>query len=223
MISVVVPTYNEAGNIPEFLDRINSSLRDYDSEVVVVDDNSPDGTSEVAREYSEQNGYSTDVIVREKERGLCGAVLRGVEEAKHDIICVMDADLQHPPEKIPDLVQKIEEGYDVVVGSRYVEGGEASFAAFRKMVSRGASYLARAFLPVSGVKDPMSGFFAAKKETFPSDVKHGSGFKVLLEVLCSNDVEVVEVPISFAERKEGESNLSWKGAVQYLRRLVSLI
>lgn len=221
MTSVVVATYNEVENVRELLDRINGSLKDV--EVIIVDDDSPDGTSKVARKHSEERGYDTKVIVRENKRGLCGAVLKGVEEAGDDIICVMDGGLQHPPEKIPDLADEIRKGADIAVGSRYTEGGDEDFSLTRKVISRGAAYLARLLLPTKKIKDPVSGFFAARKKVFSEDIEHQEGYKILLEILSQGDFEATEVPYEFEKRGSGESSFGLKTAFLYIRRLASLM
>ena len=161
MLSIVVPTYNEKENIPELIKRIFKVLgeNNIDGEVVIVDDNSPDGTAKVAEELSKD--YNVQVIVRKDERGLSSAAIRGMEDAKGEILCVIDADLSHPPEVIPDMLKQITEGkVELVIGSRRVAGGGIeNWPMKRKVVSKCASLIAR---PLTKVKDPMSGFFMLK-------------------------------------------------------------
>lgn len=223
--SIVVPTFNERGNLPELVERIDSILRskEYDYEIVVVDDDSPDGTWEVATKYSEN--YPIKVIRRREERGLATAALRGIKESKHDFVAVMDADLQHPPEKIPELISELENGADIAIGSRYVEGGsEGDFGILRKAISRGADFLARTiFRKVRKVNDIQSGFFAVRKEIIrPSDLDP-KGYKILLEILIKANYErVSEVGYEFGDRKAGESKLGFGAVKNYLRHLISL-
>ena len=120
-VSVVVPTYNEAENIKKLVPLLDSILKDYNYEIIIVDDNSPDGTAEVAKKLAEQ--YPVKVLVREKKLGLASAILCGFMNANGDVLGVIDADLQHPPELLGEMAKKIEDGYDIVIASRYVEGG----------------------------------------------------------------------------------------------------
>lgn len=224
MPSIIVPTYKEANNIPELFQRLDDVLQSEESEIIVVDDDSPDRTYRVAEGESDNVDCSVKVIRRTEERGLSSAVMRGVVESNCDIVCVMDADLQHPPEKVPQLVAEIENGHDVAIGSRYVEGGDTEFTFFRRMVSKGATYLARTFLPLDGARDPVSGFFATKREMFDHPkIRRGRGFKILLEVLSLNNCDVAEVPISFNERHKGKSSLGGNTIYRYIKRLLSLL
>ncbi|MFB6218002.1 MAG: polyprenol monophosphomannose synthase, partial [Halobacteriaceae archaeon] len=161
-LSVIVPTYNERENIGPLLERIDATL-DSEYEVVVVDDDSPDGTWEVAREHADE--YPVRVVRRREESGLATAVVRGIEEATYDVLVVMDADLQHPPETIPDLLAALEDGADIAVGSRLVEGGGMpDFGPHRRLISYGANLVARILLrEVRGVRDLQSGFFAFRR------------------------------------------------------------
>jgi dolichol-phosphate mannosyltransferase len=164
-LSIIVPTYNEAENIGELIERIETSLKGLDFEVIVVDDSSPDGTAEIAEELG--RAYrNVKVIKRPRKMGLASAALEGMREAKYRLIAVMDADLQHPPELLPKLLERAKEGYDIVIASRYVEGGGVEGWSFwRRLISRGATLLAHTLLPKTrGVKDPMSGFFCVQKK-----------------------------------------------------------
>jgi len=120
-VSVVVPTYNEAENIKKLVPLLDSVLKDYDHEIIIVDDNSPDGTAKVAKKLAEQ--YPVKILKREKKLGLASAILYGFMNANGDVLGVIDADLQHPPELLGEMAKKIEDGYDIVIASRYVEGG----------------------------------------------------------------------------------------------------
>ena len=120
-LSIIIPTYNEKDNIIPLVEQIDHALANYDYEIVFVDDNSADGTAELARSLSSK--YPIEVVVRRNERGLASAVVEGIRHATGQYIGVMDADLQHPPEILPNLMQKVRSGVDIAVASRYVEGG----------------------------------------------------------------------------------------------------
>lgn len=219
-VSIVIPTYNERENIPILVERLAKALRDYDYEIIIVDDNSPDGTAEVARELSEK--YPIRVFVREKKLGLGTAVLYGFSKAQGDVFVVMDADLQHPPEIIPKLLEKIKTA-DIAIASRYVKGGQAKgLSGMRKVISHGARFLSYLFIPRTlKVKDPMSGFFAVKKEVVENVKMRGIGYKILVEILAKGKwKKVAEVPFVFEPRKYGASKLSKKEITNYLKQLL---
>ncbi|KXA92747.1 hypothetical protein AKJ64_02350 [candidate division MSBL1 archaeon SCGC-AAA259E17] len=224
MVSIIVPTYNERENLTPLLERIESTLgSSEDYEVIVVDDDSPDKTWEKARELS--GDYPIKVVRRKKERGLGTAVVCGLKESNHDVVVVMDADLQHPPEKIPELVSEIKEGKDIAIGSRFVKGGDkGDFGFFRSIMSRGADFLARTlFRKTRGVKDIQSGFFALRKEIVKGADLDPIGYKILLEILVQTDYdEVSEVGYKFGQRKSGESKLGLGSILNYLRHIWSL-
>lgn len=225
-VSVIVPTYHEADNIEPLTWAVFEALNAHkiEGEIIFVDDNSKDGTIEKVKELSER-GYHVSVIVRTNARGLSSAVLRGFEAAQERILVVMDADLQHPPEFLPDIINPLITGKsDFVIGSRYVAGGQiGEWSLLRKIISLGASALA---MPLArGMKDPMAGFFGIRKELF---LAHKSqinpiGFKIGLELLVKCTPEYPqEVPITFSQRKMGASKLKLTTQIQYLRQLVSL-
>jgi len=222
-LSIIVPTYNEAQNIPELFKRIEESLRGVPHEIVVVDDDSPDGTASLARALG---GEKVKVYKRDRRMGLTSAVLDGVKLAESDLIAVMDADLQHPPELLPKMLEKIEEGHDIVIASRYVEGGGVrGWSPIRRLISRGAVALAHLLLPkTKSVKDPISGFFLVKRAIMRDlKVANPSGFKVLLEVLAKASYgSVAEVPYVFEARRAGKSKLNLKEVVNYIPFLLKL-
>lgn len=220
--SVVVPTYREAQNLGELTDRL-SKLRDrFEAfELIVVDDNSGDGTEEWHAQLSEEKKAWVRLIVRRNERGLSTAVLRGFEEAQFSSLVVMDADLSHPPEKVPEICKQLHSGdTDFVIGSRYVSGGEVEegWTAFRWVNSKVATLLAR---PFTSAKDPMSGFFALRRESFLQAKELSPiGYKIGLELIVKSDLKNVrEVPIFFADRKRGQSKLNLKEQLNYIRHL----
>ena len=191
-LSIVVPTYNERENIPLLVEKIDNILKGTDFELIVVDDDSPDETWKVAEELSKKYPF-IKVIRRINERDLSTAVLRGFEEAEGEVFAVMDADLQHPPEKLKDMLEKMEKA-DVVVGSRYIEGGEIEeWGLIRKFYSRFATLLAHIFVPRSRLlKDPMSGFFMFKREVIEGIELNPIGYKILLEILAKGKYKRVE-------------------------------
>jgi len=209
-----VPTYNEKENLDELVRRVQQacSSAGLSAELVIVDDNSPDGTGARAEEIAKSENLK--VVHRSGKLGLSSAVLEGFKAASGSILVVMDADLSHPPEKIPEMVSKIESGEaDVVVGSRYVRGGSVENWPFtRRIISKGATLLARW---LTKVKDPMSGFFALKRSVIDGVPLDPVGYKIGLEILVKGKyAKVAEVPIHFADRKAGKSKL---GGGEYLR------
>ncbi|MDK2915437.1 MAG: dolichol-phosphate mannosyltransferase [Thermococcaceae archaeon] len=223
-VSVIIPTYNERENLEELFDRIKRALEGYDYEIIVVDDDSPDKTWELAQTLSEK--YPVKVIRRIEEKGLSSAVIRGFREATGDVFVVMDADLQHPPEKIPELLKAIENGADVAIASRYVPGGKVeNWYWYRKLISRGAIMVGRLALPrIRGVKDPVSGFFALRREVVEGVELNPVGFKILLEILVKGKYSrVEEVPFTFGLRKAGESKLGGKTILSYIKHVYRLM
>jgi len=224
MLSIVVPTYREAENIHPLVQRIRAALDPLGGyEIVFVDDNSNDGT-EARVDEVRQAGAPVRLIVRKHERGLSSAVMRGFREARGDLLLCMDADMSHPPEAIPMMLRALEQNNaDLVVGSRYVPGGEVEkgWGAYRWLNSLVALWLAR---PLSRVRDSGAGFFLVPRRIFEQgDNLNPIGYKTLLEISvkcpCRN---VVEVPIQFADRKFGESKLSLREQILYLLHLKRL-
>jgi dolichol-phosphate mannosyltransferase len=217
---VIIPTYREAANLPELARRIYDAVKEADisTEIVVVDDDSQDGTDTVCKELSDR--YPVRLITRFSERGLSSAVIHGIRESRSEYVLVMDADLSHPPEDIPRFLQYLREGADFVVGSRYVDGGstDASWSVFRWLNSQIATLLARG---LTDIKDPMAGFFA-----FPRRILKAAppllplGYKIGLEILVKGNCrKVIEIPIAFSDRTRGESKLSFRQQLYYLRHL----
>ena len=211
-LSLIVPTYNESENIVELVDRIEK-LRDFISlEVIIVDDNSPDGTDKIAEFLNHKYG-NIKVCRRSEKGGLSSAVLHGFENATAGILAVMDADMQHPPEVLPKLFSKLSEGCDLVVASRYVDGGGVvDWPSHRIILSRGAIMLAHMFLPKTRqIKDATSGCFVVRRDVMNGVKFDTIGFKLLLEILarCSLN-KVAEVPYKFTNRHNGNSNLNLK-------------
>jgi dolichol-phosphate mannosyltransferase len=223
-VTVVLPTYNERDTLPVLLRRLGEvASRDrLDCEAVVVDDSSPDGTAEAARRAGVELRHTLPVTVvsRPGKAGLASAVLEGVRRGRGDVIVIMDSDLSHPPDVLPRLLDAIAAGADIAVGSRYASGGGIDrWPAARRMLSWGATWLARFLLRVP-VRDPMSGFFAARREVFEGMQFEGRGYKLLLEILTRQTaVRVREVPYRFTDRAGGRSKLGASEVLTFVRLL----
>lgn len=226
--SLVVPTYNEAKNV-ENLVRILSNLLDEvlpeRYELIIVDDNSPDRTWEVAQALMPRYPQLR-VMRREAEKGLSTAVIRGWQAAQGEVLGVIDGDLQHPPETLLQLLQTIKEGADFSIASRNVEGGGVStWSVVRRFLSRGAQLLGLVILPgvVGRVSDPMSGYFMVRRSAIADRLLSPLGYKISLEVLGRGNIrQIAEVGYVFQERQEGESKVTWKQYVEYIRHLIRL-
>ncbi|TCD69308.1 dolichol-P-mannose synthesis [Steccherinum ochraceum] len=229
--SVIVPAYKENGNIRPLVTRIYNALRQYDSpvpadqvEVIIVDDNSRDGSVENVQSL-QQEGYNVRIIVRTTERGLSSAVVRGFQEAVGDNMLCMDADLQHPPEYVPSMLAAMSPSATFVLGTRYAKGVEMDkdWPLYRRVISSGARLLA---LPLTTASDPMSGFFGVRKEAFlKARNLNSQGFKIALDLLIKAHIApqaIAEVPFSFGVRAEGESKLTGKVMIKYLEQLAEL-
>lgn len=222
-LSLISPTFNEKENITPLVERVHKALSKYSYELIVVDDNSPDGTSELAKSLSSK--YPLKVIVRTSERGLASAVVAGFDQATGEVLGVIDADLQHPPEEIPALLEAIRGGADVAIASRYVEGGNIEgWSTKRAIISKGAKLLATILLPSTReIKDPLAGFFLFKRKVIDSAVLTPTGYKILLEVLVrGNASQIAEVPYTFKERERGKSNLTIREQLNFLKHLSRL-
>ena len=223
-VSVIVPTFKEGENLPVLIPRIGAALDSANlrGEIIIVDDNSPDNTPSVCAELA--HTYPVKLLVRTTERGLSSAVVHGLRHASGDTLLVMDADLSHPPEKIPEMVAMLNSGgVDFVIGSRYVRGGTTAddWGLFRWLNSKVATVLA---WPLTSAADPMAGFFAIRRTTFESGMHLDPiGYKIALELIvkcaCRN---VREVPIMFHNRLHGTSKLTFKEQVNYIRHLKRL-
>lgn len=215
LVSIIIPTYNEIKNITLLLSGLEESLKDIPYEVVIVDDNSPDGCGKKAEELISH--YPLTVVHRERRLGLASAVLKGFEVAGGDILGCMDADLSHPPEVIPRLIAAIrEEGLDMAVASRLVEGGgvAGNWPQYRKINSYIATLLAK---PLTPVKDSMSGCFLLKKDVIENVKLTPQGYKIGLEILVKGNCQKVkEVPFVFNNRVNGKSKMSFRIQMEYL-------
>lgn len=226
-LSVVVPTRNEAGNVHFLVQRLRSTLAEVSFEIWVVDD-SDDTTPRLLRELASKDRRLRVIHRRPSERagGLSTAVVRGLSKAKGRLVCVMDGDLQHPPEAIPGLLAAERAGADVVVASRYLPGGSRAGlgGGFRRLVSRAATLLARTlFAEARASTDPLAGFFLCRASLLTGLEFRPVGFKILLELLvCSEGASVVDVPFAFQARGAGESKATAAQGWMYLSHLWSL-
>jgi dolichol-phosphate mannosyltransferase len=220
----VVPTYNEKENVNQLVERLGKALAGRKYEIVFVDDNSKDGTAEAAKALTKR--YPVRVLVRKTERGLASAVVHGFNNTTSDVIGVIDADLQHPPEVVADLLKAIDDGADVAIGSRYVKGGGCEgWSLTRRIISKGAIFLSHICLPrIRRIHDPVAGFFMLKRNVITGADLRPTGYKILLEILIAGKYEkVTEVPFIFKVREKGESKLSSKTQIDYLKHLNSLM
>ncbi|MEM4520790.1 MAG: glycosyltransferase family 2 protein [Candidatus Bathyarchaeia archaeon] len=225
-VSVIIPTYNEADNISrliaDLIRHLENNFKDF--EIIVVDDNSPDETWRIVEEESKKD-CRVRLIRRINIRGLGSAIVDGLRDSMGDYIIVMDADFQHPPNIVPQLVYKaIETGADIVVASRYAKGGKTEgWSMTRKIISLGALLLAHLLICESRrTKDPISGFFLVKKGLNFSALR-GKGCKALLEILVANPrAKVIDLPYTFTRRASGKSKLKFMGIIDYIVQILWL-
>jgi dolichol-phosphate mannosyltransferase len=221
IISIVSPTYNESENIRLLVKRISQVMSNREYEIIVVDDNSPDGTEKVAKDLSKE--YPVRTLVRNGKLGLASAILTGFDHARGNIIGVIDADLQHPPEYLLKFVKAIEQNdCDIAIGSRYTKGGGIEgWSRKRLLTSKIAVLLATPL--VRGIRDPMSGFFFLKKSVIEGVKLNPTGYKLGLEILIKgNYKKVKEIPYTFKPRKNGASKLNKSEILSYLNLLKDL-
>lgn len=226
--SLIIPTYNECKNIKTIIEKLSQLLDGNipgDYELIVVDDDSPDRTWEVALSLT-PDYPQLRVMRREHERGLSTAVIRGWQAAWGEVLGVIDADLQHPPETLLQLLAEIQRGADLAAASRHVaEGGVSDWSVVRRFLSRGAQTLGLVILPgvVGRVSDPMSGYFMVRRSCIAGKMLNPTGYKILIEVLGRGNIRWIgEVGYVFQERQEGESKVTWKQYIEYLRHLLRL-
>ncbi|MGH8258250.1 MAG: glycosyltransferase family 2 protein [Steroidobacteraceae bacterium] len=210
-VSVIVPTFSESGNVLELHARLARSLAEEDWELIFVDDDSPDGTADVARALA-QRDHRVRCIQRIGRRGLSSAVVEGTLSSSAPLVAVMDGDLQHDETILPALIDKVRtHGFDLAIGSRYAAGGgTGEWARGRRVMSRLATRLARGLAP-HDLTDPMSGYFVIRSAVMRETAARlsGYGYKILLDLLASagRPLRYVEVPYVFGERRRGESKL----------------
>jgi len=220
-VTIVSPTYNEADNLPRLSHDMGTVLSGIDYELLIADDDSPDRTWAVAQELATQNPRIR-VLRRTTDRGLSAAVIEGFLSSSSDYVGVIDADLQHDPAILPQMIAALDAGAGIAVGSRYVEGGgTGTWNAARRFQSWVATKLAQIFLGVE-LTDPMSGYFILRRGDFNRIHKqlNSSGFKILLEIIARlAPSRLEEVPYTFRTRVAGQSKLSSRVVLQYLGQL----
>lgn len=223
--SLIIPTYQESQNIRTLVQQLTHLLDQKipnQYELIIVDDNSPDRTGEIALKVA-QSYPQLKVICRQQEKGLSTAVIRGWQMARGEILGVIDADLQHPPEILLQLYEKMEYGADIAVASRHIKGGGVSeWSLARRVLSRGAQLLGLMIIPqvVGRVSDPLSGYFLVRRDVIQRQEMNPTGYKILLEVLGRGKIEnIQEVGYVFQERTEGESKVTVKQYLEYIQHL----
>jgi len=241
--SVVIPTYNESENILGLITEIEKNLpTSHFTEIIIVDDNSPDGTGKLVENYiEEQNAklekgrdnssgsnsknYRVKIVHRRAKNGLIPAILDGVKQSTGMNVLIMDADFSHPPEVIPKMMRELAlNPNSIIIGSRFIEGGKVvGWPERRKLLSRGASALARLGLNVKRVKDPMSGFFALPRELIQNISIDTKGYKILLEILVKNkEIPIREIPYTFTDRQSGKSKMNYNVIMNYVEAIWQL-
>lgn len=225
-LTVVLPTYNEAENIPVIVGKIADAMGGIAHEVIVVDDDSPDGTAAVTRAVAKSHPH-VRCIRRVGRRGLSGACLEGMMAANAPVVAVMDADMQHDETRLPVMLAQIADGADLVIGSRYVDGTRAGGGFHKKSRAKGSELATSLANMITGsyTTDPMSGFFMLRRDV--ADTVAGTvsreGFKILFDIVSRRgaELDIREVPFEFRERVAGESKLGFLVTVQFLGLLVS--
>lgn len=231
MLSLILPTYCEAAVIEETLLRLSECLQASDYEILVVDDGSVDRTPQLVEEFA-QRDKRVRLIRRLSKSGTAMAIGTGVEAAKGEVVATMNADLQHPPTLLPTMLDRVEQGCDIVIASRYVANGSTGMSAFRTLVSRCAISLARLLFPrVRAVRDPLAGFFMFRRsvtdgvQLMPSSSSDhvAIGLKFLLAMLVLGRYEhVCEVPCYMRQRRTGRSKFSSWDVTKYVHHLLFL-
>jgi dolichol-phosphate mannosyltransferase len=223
-LSLVIPTYNEKENIKKLIKKIQEEFKEnkINGEIIIVDDNSPDGTGKILDDLKKKQ-KNLKVVHRKGKLGLSSAVLDGWKIADGEVLGVMDADLSHPPEKIKELFKTIEKDEaDFTIGSRYIKGGKIKgWNLKRKIMSKTATLLSRVY---TKVKDPMTGFFMIRREVIQNVNLNPKGFKILLEIIIKGQYEnIKEIPITFINRVEGKSKAGTKEIIYYLQNLAGYL
>ena len=227
-VAIVIPTLNEAGNIPTLFSRLQNALTDVnlDYELIVVDDNSQDGTPNLVQRFAEHDPRIR-ILVRKGQRGLAGAVIHGWKHTDAELLGVIDADLQHPPEVVPSLLEAILQGNDIAIASRYTSRSRESVSEWnvlRRFISRCSTWITAPLQRKAlRVTDPMSGFFVVRRECIEGLDLRPAGFKILLEILVKGRLRnAAEVPFHFATRNAGKSKADLKVAIDYFSLLGNL-
>jgi dolichol-phosphate mannosyltransferase len=235
-LSIVIPTYNEAENIVRLLKSIKKNIGNtIVAEIIVVDDNSPDGTGKLVDDYiknlDQSNRIDEDGVIqiraihRVQKEGLIQAILQGIASSFGEHILIMDADFSHPPEMIPIIIENLRKNDKcIIIASRYIKGSSIEgWKLKRRILSLGANSIARLSLNVGNIRDPMSGFFAFHKSSIENIQFNTKGYKILLELLVKcRKTRVIEIPYVFTDRKIGKSKMDHKTILNYLHSLWKL-
>lgn len=222
-VSIVVPSYNESGNVANLVEQIDAALKGIEHEIIFVDD-STDDTPRVIEEICKVNP-NVRLKHRDNEKGLATAVILGFTLAEGDYLAVMDADLQHPPAILRSMYAAMETGVDFCIPSRFIPGGsDGGLNLYRKLVSGVARYIGKIMLPcLRKITDPTSGLFMFKKEAIADADMRPIGWKIMVEVLATATYKsVIEIPYKFQDRTAGESKLSSKVTMEYLKQVLEL-
>jgi len=221
-LSLVVPTFNEAGNVALLVEKLENVLSDIAWDITFVDDNSPDGTAEIVKELGTKKS-NVHCIKRIGRRGLSSACVEGISSATAPIVAVMDADLQHDETVLPEMFEKVTGGKDLVLASRFYGGqtAEQGLTKFREMGSNVANWIAN-LITGTKISDPMTGFFMLKRDKFDAVAPNLSseGFKILLDIIATarnmkTPLDIGEVGFTFRARYDGESKMSALVAIQF--------
>jgi dolichol-phosphate mannosyltransferase len=222
-LTVIIPTFNEEANIRNIVMAVDAVFYEHslNGQILVVDDNSSDATISILHELKMQK-MNVEILIREKDHGLSQSVADGFSHASSDVFIVIDADFSHPPVLIPRMYDEIRNGHDIVIGSRYMEGGGIrKWPLKRRIISIGATFLGRLLFP--DITDPVSGFFAVKKEVVEKAPLKPRGYKILLEVLGKGTWEKdKEIPFEFVDRKIGASKLKIKTIFEYAQQVADI-
>lgn len=225
-VSIIIPTYREVANLKALVSRfVNVNFEDHPFEVVLMDDNSQDGSVELVNQLREHHPWLR-LIVRQAKRDLSQSIIDGFQAARYPVVITMDADLSHPPEVIPAMLAVLaKESIDMVIGSRYMNGGSSDlkWPLHRRLISRAAAFSACLLLRTK-VHDPLSGFIAFRKSLLETgDALSPIGWKLGLEIMIKCRCRHIrEVPIHFSQRYRGKSKLNVKISFDYLRHLFHL-
>lgn len=224
MLSLIIPVFNEQENMVRLISRIESTLAKREHEIIFVDDSTDDTPEVIARLAAIHDNIR--LIHRERNEGLASAVIEGFGIARGDVLAVMDGDLQHPPELLAGMLEEIEQGADIVVPSRFIDGGsDGGLSLFRRLVSATARYLGRIVLQsLRSISDHTGGIFMLRRDVIKDKKLEPVGWKILMEILVLGNYRVLtEIPYNFDVRNVGRSKFSVKVQVQYLWHLVSLL
>lgn len=222
-LTVIIPTFNEEANIRNIVMAVDAVFHEHslNGQILIVDDNSSDSTISIVREL-ERIKENVDILVREQDHGLSQSVADGFTHADSDVFIVIDADFSHPPVLIPAMYHEIRKGTDIVIGSRYMEGGGIrKWPLKRRVISIGATFLGRLLFP--DITDPVSGFFAIRKNVVENAPLKPRGYKILLEVLGKGSwKDDREIPFEFVDRESGASKLKIRTMLEYARQVFDI-